>query len=92
MSERKTVFITGASRGIGHATAAYFVRHGWRAITCSREEVPPQCLGALSGLSKRSIYDLINRGEIEAGGDRGSTVIGAAVAKRWLEARGVKGL
>jgi NAD(P)-dependent dehydrogenase (short-subunit alcohol dehydrogenase family) len=44
MSEqRKTVFITGASRGIGHATAAYFVRQGWRAITCSRDEVPPQC-------------------------------------------------
>jgi NAD(P)-dependent dehydrogenase (short-subunit alcohol dehydrogenase family) len=43
MSDRKTVFITGASRGIGHATAAYFVRNGWRAITCSRDEVPPQC-------------------------------------------------
>lgn len=42
-SERRTVFITGASRGIGHATAAYFVRQGWRAITCSREPVPPQC-------------------------------------------------
>jgi NAD(P)-dependent dehydrogenase (short-subunit alcohol dehydrogenase family) len=43
MSERRTVFITGASRGIGHATAAYFVKRGWRAITCSRDEVPPQC-------------------------------------------------
>jgi NAD(P)-dependent dehydrogenase (short-subunit alcohol dehydrogenase family) len=43
MSERKTVFITGASRGIGHATAAYFVRQGWRAITCSRDEVPDEC-------------------------------------------------
>lgn len=43
MSERKTVFITGASRGIGHATATYFVNHGWRAITCSRDAVPPQC-------------------------------------------------
>ncbi len=43
MDERKTVFITGASRGIGHATATYFVRRGWRAITCSREVVPPQC-------------------------------------------------
>jgi NAD(P)-dependent dehydrogenase (short-subunit alcohol dehydrogenase family) len=41
--QRKTVFITGASRGIGHATAMYFVRQGWRAITCSREVVPPQC-------------------------------------------------
>src|SRR5215213_662842 len=42
-AQRKSVFITGASRGIGHATAAYFVRNGWRAITCSRDEVPPQC-------------------------------------------------
>ena len=38
MSERKTVFITGSSRGIGHATATYFVKRGWRAITCSRDE------------------------------------------------------
>ena len=43
MHERKTVFITGASRGIGHATAQHFVDNGWRAITCSREAVPPQC-------------------------------------------------
>jgi NAD(P)-dependent dehydrogenase (short-subunit alcohol dehydrogenase family) len=41
--ERRTVFITGASRGIGHATATYFVRQGWRAVTCSRDVVPPQC-------------------------------------------------
>ena len=40
---RKTVFITGASRGIGHATAAYFVRQGWRAVSLSRDPVPPQC-------------------------------------------------
>ncbi|HRY23251.1 MAG TPA: SDR family oxidoreductase [Geminicoccaceae bacterium] len=43
MSERRNVFITGASRGIGHATATYFVRQGWRAITCSREVVPEGC-------------------------------------------------
>ena len=43
MSAQETVFITGASRGIGHATAKYFVDHGWRAITCSRDEVPAQC-------------------------------------------------
>ena len=43
MAGRKTVFITGASRGIGHATAKYFVDQGWRAITCSRDPVPPQC-------------------------------------------------
>ena len=33
MSALKTVFITGASRGIGHATAKYFVDQGWRAIS-----------------------------------------------------------
>jgi NAD(P)-dependent dehydrogenase (short-subunit alcohol dehydrogenase family) len=43
MGERRTVFITGASRGIGHTTAQYFVQRGWRAITCSRDPVPPQC-------------------------------------------------
>lgn len=43
MPDRQNVFITGASRGIGHATARYFVEQGWRAITCSRDEVPPAC-------------------------------------------------
>ncbi len=43
MPDSKTVFITGASRGIGHATARYFVEQGWRAITCSRDPVPPEC-------------------------------------------------
>ena len=43
MGTRKTVFITGASRGIGHATAQYFVAQGWRAITLSRDPVPAQC-------------------------------------------------
>ena len=43
MTEQKNVFITGASRGIGHATAQYFVNQGWRAITCSRETVPANC-------------------------------------------------
>lgn len=42
-TERKTVVITGASRGIGHATAGLFLARGWRIITCSREDVPPEC-------------------------------------------------
>lgn len=41
--ERKTVIITGASRGIGHATARLFLQRGWQIITCSREEAPPEC-------------------------------------------------
>ena len=43
MSDRKTMILTGASRGIGHATVKRFSREGWRIITCSREEVPEEC-------------------------------------------------
>ncbi len=40
---RPTVIITGASRGIGHATAMCFLERGWRIITCSREDTPEEC-------------------------------------------------
>ncbi|MGF1607881.1 MAG: SDR family NAD(P)-dependent oxidoreductase [Kiloniellales bacterium] len=40
---RKTIILTGASRGIGHATVKRFSDEGWRIITCSREAVPPEC-------------------------------------------------
>lgn len=39
-TERKTVVITGASRGIGHATATLFLERGWRIITCARGDAP----------------------------------------------------
>jgi NAD(P)-dependent dehydrogenase (short-subunit alcohol dehydrogenase family) len=43
MSHRRTLLLTGASRGIGHATVQRFSREGWRIVTCSREEVPADC-------------------------------------------------
>ncbi len=43
MPHRPTVVLTGASRGIGHATVKRFSDEGWRVITCSREEVPEHC-------------------------------------------------
>ena len=39
----KTLLLTGASRGIGHATVKRFAREGWRVITCSRQPFPEQC-------------------------------------------------
>ena len=39
----KTVVLTGASRGIGHATVMRFSKEGWRIITCSRDAVPAAC-------------------------------------------------
>jgi NAD(P)-dependent dehydrogenase (short-subunit alcohol dehydrogenase family) len=42
-SERKTLILTGASRGIGHATVKRFASAGWRVITCSRHPFPENC-------------------------------------------------
>jgi NAD(P)-dependent dehydrogenase (short-subunit alcohol dehydrogenase family) len=39
----KSVIVTGASRGIGHATVKTFSERGWRVITCSRDAVPEAC-------------------------------------------------
>ena len=41
--ERKVLLLTGASRGIGHATVQRFSDAGWRIITCSRDAVPAEC-------------------------------------------------
>ena len=40
---RKTLVLTGASRGIGHATVKRFSRDHWRVITCSRHAFDHAC-------------------------------------------------
>ena len=40
---KRTVVLTGASRGIGHATVKRFSSAGWRVITCSRMEFSEHC-------------------------------------------------
>jgi len=42
-NERRTLLLTGASRGIGHATVKRFSAAGWRVITCSRHAFPENC-------------------------------------------------
>src|ERR1700716_1417233 len=42
-AEKKTLILTGASRGIGHATVKRFASAGWRVITCSRHAFPENC-------------------------------------------------
>jgi NAD(P)-dependent dehydrogenase (short-subunit alcohol dehydrogenase family) len=41
--ETRTLILTGASRGIGHATVKRFSSAGWRVITCSRHPFPEGC-------------------------------------------------
>lgn len=43
MSDQKCMVLTGASRGIGHATVKRFEREGWRVLTCSRQPFDPRC-------------------------------------------------
>ena len=74
MSTLKTVFITGASRGIGHATAKYFVEQGWRAITCSRDPVPPEC--ARSDRHSHITADLARVENLDLAIDRLSELVG----------------
>src|SRR6476620_10402013 len=40
---RRTLLLTGASRGIGHATVIRFSSAGWRVLTCSRHPFPEEC-------------------------------------------------
>jgi NAD(P)-dependent dehydrogenase (short-subunit alcohol dehydrogenase family) len=39
-NDRRVLLLTGASRGIGHATVKRFSAAGWRVITCSRHPFP----------------------------------------------------
>ena len=42
-ARQKTVILTGASRGIGHATVKRFSNDGWRVLTCSRKGFDHRC-------------------------------------------------
>lgn len=43
MADQKVMVLTGASRGIGHATVKRFSAEGWRVLTCSRQPFDPRC-------------------------------------------------
>ncbi|TCZ65451.1 SDR family NAD(P)-dependent oxidoreductase [Roseicella aquatilis] len=40
---RRVLLLTGASRGIGHATVKVFSAAGWRVLTVSRHPFPEEC-------------------------------------------------
>ena len=42
-TKTRSLILTGASRGIGHATVKRFSSAGWRVITCSRHAFPENC-------------------------------------------------
>jgi NAD(P)-dependent dehydrogenase (short-subunit alcohol dehydrogenase family) len=42
-TRQRTLLLTGASRGIGHATVKRFSAEGWRVLTCSRHPFDARC-------------------------------------------------
>lgn len=45
------MLLTGASRGIGHATVKLFQARGWRVLTVSRQPFSSECRWAMAGES-----------------------------------------
>ena len=62
--EQRTLILTGASRGIGHATVKRFSSAGWRVITCSRHAFPESCPWA-AGPEDHIKVDLSNPDDTE---------------------------
>ena len=73
----RTVVLTGASRGIGHATVRRFHAEGWRVITCSREALPPECKGS-DGTHYHIPADLAEVASVERFVAEANAIIGAA--------------
>jgi NAD(P)-dependent dehydrogenase (short-subunit alcohol dehydrogenase family) len=92
---RRTLLLTGASRGIGHATVKRFSSAGWRVITCSRHAFPEECPWE-AGPEDHIQVDLANQkateeaiAEIKRRLDRGE--LHALVSNAGISPKGAKG-
>ncbi len=65
-NSRRTLILTGASRGIGHATVKRFSSAGWRVITCSRQAFPEDCPWE-AGPEDHLQIDLADPADVDAG-------------------------
>jgi NAD(P)-dependent dehydrogenase (short-subunit alcohol dehydrogenase family) len=65
-NSRRTLILTGASRGIGHATVKRFSSAGWRVLTCSRQPFPEDCPWE-AGPEDHVVIDLADRDSTMAG-------------------------
>jgi NAD(P)-dependent dehydrogenase (short-subunit alcohol dehydrogenase family) len=78
--KRPVMLLTGASRGIGHATVMQFAMAGWRILSCSRQAFSDKCPWP-SGAADHVQIDL---------GDPEDTMRGIAEIKKRLAAEGGK--
>lgn len=91
MSESQPVLLlTGASRGIGHATVKTFSDEGWRVLTVSRQAFDPRCPWKggernhvqLDLADIQSLYDAIPRIRDIAGGRLDALINNAAISPK----------
>ncbi len=66
MPDRKTLVLTGASRGIGHAAVKHFTAAGWRVLTVSRRPWTPECPWA-EGSENHIQMDLSDAADVARG-------------------------
>ena len=63
--DQKAIFITGASSGLGRATAKLFASKGWRVIASMRDPKRVKELGNISGITLMAL-DVTAPHEIES--------------------------
>jgi NAD(P)-dependent dehydrogenase (short-subunit alcohol dehydrogenase family) len=63
--DQKAIFITGASAGLGRATAKLFASNGWKVIASMRDPEKEEELGNISGIQLMSL-DVTDPHEIES--------------------------
>jgi NADP-dependent 3-hydroxy acid dehydrogenase YdfG len=63
--DQKTIFITGASAGLGRATAKLFASKGWKVIASMRDPKKEKELGSISGIQLMSL-DVTDPHQIES--------------------------
>lgn len=79
MAERQRVLLlTGASRGIGHATVKTFEQAGWRVLTISRQAFDPRCPWE-GGRENHIQLDLADIGNLQAAMPRLRDFIGGGL-------------
>jgi NAD(P)-dependent dehydrogenase (short-subunit alcohol dehydrogenase family) len=94
-NSRRTLILTGASRGIGHATVKRFSSAGWRVLTCSRQPFPEDCPWE-AGPEDHVVIDLADRSSTLAGIDElkdrlGDAPLNALVNNAGISPKGPEG-
>ena len=71
-NRKRTLLLTGASRGIGHATVKHFSAAGWRVLTVSRQAFSEDCPWD-GGAENHIQLDLADLGNLPAAIDDSSS-------------------